>query len=63
GFSGAEIEQVVVAGLYRCQAEEADLDTQHLLQEIASTQPLAVVMGEKIEQLRLWAEGRTVAAN
>lgn len=63
GFSGAEIEQVVVAGLYRCQAEEAELDTQHLLQEIASTQPLAVVMGEKIEQLRLWAEGRTVAAN
>ncbi len=63
GFSGAEIEQVVVAGLYRCQAEDTELDVQHLLHEIASTQPLSVVMAEQMAQLKHWAEGRTVPAN
>ncbi len=63
GFSGAEIEQAVVAGLYRCQAEEMDLDTQHVLEEIASTRPLSVVMAEQLAQLRAWADGRTVSAD
>ncbi|MAR91527.1 MAG: ATPase [Pseudomonadales bacterium] len=63
GFAGAEIEQAVVSGLYRCQAEGRPLDTQHVLEEIAATQPLAVVMGEKLAQLRHWAEGRTVPAD
>ncbi|MAQ24153.1 MAG: hypothetical protein CMK83_08015 [Pseudomonadales bacterium] len=63
GFSGAEIEQAVVSGLYRCQAEAVELDTQHLLQEIASTQPLSIVMAERLAELRTWAAGRTVAAD
>ena len=63
GFSGAEIEQAVVSGLYRCQAEAVELDTQHLLEEVACTQPLSVVMGEKLAALREWAQGRTVAAD
>lgn len=63
GFSGAEIEQAVVSGLYRCQAEGVQLDTQHILEEIACTQPLSVVMAEKLVELRSWAEGRTVAAD
>jgi len=63
GFSGAEIEQAVVAGLYRCQAEGVALDNRHLQEEIASTRPLSVVMAEPLAQLRLWAEGRTVAAD
>ena len=63
GFSGAEIEQAVVAGLYRCAAEQTPLDAQHILQEIAATNPLAVVMAEKIAQLRAWAADRTVAAD
>lgn len=62
-FSGAEIEQVVVAGLYRCAAEKKPLDNEHLLQEIAGTRPLAVVMAEKVAELRVWAAGRTVAAD
>ena len=63
GFSGAEIEQAVVSGLYRCQAEGVVLDTQHVLEEIASTRPLSVVMAEQLTQLRAWAEGRTVSAD
>lgn len=63
GFSGAEIEQAVVAGLYRCAAENIDLDDQHILHEIAVTRPLSVVMAEPLARLRLWAEERTVPAN
>lgn len=63
GFSGAEIEQAVVAGLYRCAAEQTPLDTQHILQEISATSPLSVVMAEKIAQLRAWAADRTVPAD
>jgi len=63
GFSGAEIEQAVVAGLYSALAESKPLDTQILVDELNKTQPLSVVMAEKIQQLRSWAEGRTVLAN
>ena len=63
GFSGAEIEQVVVSGLYTAFSDGEDLTTAHLLKECVSTKPLAVVMGEKINALREWARERTVPAN
>ena len=63
GFSGAEIEQSIVAALYACQAMECDLNTDHILDEISSTSPLSVVMAEKMAQLRAWAAERTVSAN
>lgn len=63
GFTGAEIEQVIVSALYAAQAQENKLDTQHLLEEIERTRPLSVVMAEKIAQLREWAANRTVAAD
>ncbi|MCG6971344.1 MAG: AAA family ATPase [Gammaproteobacteria bacterium] len=63
GFSGAEIEQAVVAALYAAHARSTTMTTQHILEEIKSTQPLSVVMAEKISALQRWAEGRTVAAN
>ena len=63
GFSGAEIEQAIVSALYAAHAQGADLDTSHLLQEIAKTKPLSVVMAERIATLRQWASGRTVSAD
>lgn len=63
GFSGAEIEQAIVAALYACHAMDCSLDTVHILDEIANTSPLSVVMAEKIAQLRAWADRRTVSAN
>jgi SpoVK/Ycf46/Vps4 family AAA+-type ATPase len=63
GFSGAEIEQAVVSALYAAHAQGAELDTAHLLQEIAKTRPLSVVMAERVATLRQWANGRTVAAD
>lgn len=63
GFSGAEIEQAVVASLYSAQAQDKKVDTELMLEEIQHTRPLSVVMAEKIQQLRQWAAGRTVAAD
>jgi len=63
GFTGAGIEQVVVAALYTARAQDAKLDQQHLLEELERTQPLSVVMAEKIQYLRNWARERTVPAD
>lgn len=60
GFSGAEIEQAVVAAVYAASHREPTQAT--LLDELARTSPLSVVMAEKITGLRQWAEGRTVKA-
>ena len=62
GFSGAEIEQAVVSALYSAAAQEQPLDNLHLLQELADTSPLSVVMAENLQQLRAWAADRTVPA-
>ena len=62
GFSGAEIEQVVISALYTAFAEGTDLSDQLLVEEIKSTRPLSVTMGEKISELRAWAADRAVLA-
>ncbi len=63
GFSGAEIEQVVVSALYTAFAASKTLTTEALLTELAATPPTASTMREKIAFLREWAQGRTVPAN
>ena len=60
GFSGAEIEQAVVSALYAAHAKREPLSTGHILDEIARTRPLSVVMAERIDAMRTWASGRTV---
>ncbi len=63
GFSGAEIEQAVASARYLAREKGEGLSTEHLLEEIARTRPLSVVMSEKIHGLRAWAEDRTVPAH
>ncbi len=63
GFSGAEIEQAVVASLYTAHAQHVGAGPKLLAAEIAATRPLAVVMSEKVHALRHWARDRTVAAD
>jgi len=60
GFSGAEIEQVVIAGLYRALHVKRQLDTDLLLQEIGETIPLSVSRREDLERLRETSRGRFV---
>ncbi len=60
GFTGAEIEQAIVSGLYAAFSEDSDFTTEHILAAIEATHPLSVLMRERIEQLRAWARGRCV---
>ena len=63
GFSGAEIEQVVVSALYSAHADSAPVDEARLLAEIRGTRPLSVLMAEQVQSLRHWASTRTVPAD
>ncbi len=63
GFSGAEIEQAVVAGLYRALHLKVALNTAILQEEIRSTVPLSVSRREDIEALRDFARDRFVPAD
>lgn len=60
GFSGAEIEQLVVSALYHTYARDEPIDTGLLLDLIDKTSPLSVLMHEKIQALRQWADQRAV---
>jgi hypothetical protein len=63
GFSGAELEQAVVAALYSAHANGQAVSAAALAQELAATRPLSVVMAERIAALRAWARERTVPAD
>jgi len=63
GFSGAEIEQVVVSGLYTAFYLKQELSTEILLNEISSTLPLSLTMAERISWLRNWVKGKAVSAH
>ncbi|MBS1704692.1 MAG: AAA family ATPase [Armatimonadetes bacterium] len=58
GFSGAEIEQVVVGALYLAFDQKRDLQQEDILQEAKAQVPLSVMMSEEILELRRWASLR-----
>jgi hypothetical protein len=56
GFSGAEIEQVIIAALYDAFDDgERDVSGEDLLRAIAATVPLSRTMREQVTALRNWA--------
>jgi SpoVK/Ycf46/Vps4 family AAA+-type ATPase len=63
GFSGAEIEQGIVSALYAAHATHQPPDSTHLNREYRRTRPLSVLMRERIQTLRVWAQSRTVPAD
>jgi SpoVK/Ycf46/Vps4 family AAA+-type ATPase len=63
GFSGAEIEQAIVSALYAAHARKQPLTTSLIGDEMQQTRPLSVLMAERVEALRTWASGRTVACD
>jgi len=58
GFSGAEIEQVVVDAMYAAFPERREFTTGDILNAIARTVSLSETQREKIAALRNWAKGR-----
>ena len=63
GFSGAEIEAVILSGLYTAFDRKQDLSTAILLEEIKGTEPLSVTRAEDVQAIREWARTRTVPAD
>ena len=63
GFSGSEIEQIIVSALYQAFSDNTGLTQKYLDAEIARTRPLSVIMDQQINALRLWARDRTVQVN
>ena len=62
-FTGAEIEQAVVSAMYSASARTEEVTQKHIADAIQKTQPLSVVMAERIHELRAWAHERAVFAN
>jgi ATP-dependent 26S proteasome regulatory subunit len=63
GFSGAEIEQAVIAGLHMAFAEGKELEERHLVRAVEETIPFATTMGEEIARSREWAKTRARPAS
>lgn len=62
GFSGSEIEQIIISGLYSAFSAKTQLSSKILLDEISFTSPISITMSEKIAFLRDWASDKTVSA-
>lgn len=63
GFSGAEIEQAVIAALYDAFAVHRELTTADIVDAVLRSPPLSVTMAERIANLRAWAADRCVPAD
>ena len=62
-FSGAEVEGVVISGLYKAFAARRELKQADLLEAVEETIPLAKTMAENIQALRNWAAERARPAS
>ena len=58
GFSGAEIEQGLIAAMYEAFAQHRELTQLDVLAAIKATQPLSRTMTEQVTALREWAQQR-----
>ncbi|HEY4059955.1 MAG TPA: AAA family ATPase [Kofleriaceae bacterium] len=63
GFSGAEIEQAIVAALYHAFEHREPLEQKHIEQALTETRPLSTTMQEDISALREWAKTRARPAS
>jgi SpoVK/Ycf46/Vps4 family AAA+-type ATPase len=63
GFSGAEIEEAIVSGLFDSFSRQVQLDTEIIKASLAETVPLSRTMHEELDRLRNWAAGRARPAS
>ncbi|MEW5821551.1 MAG: AAA family ATPase, partial [Cyanobacteriota bacterium] len=63
GYSGAEIEQIVIAAMFDAFDTNSELKLNHLVKSIQATVPLSRTMTEDIEKLRQWAKYRARPAS
>ncbi len=58
GFSGAEIEQALIAAMYDAFAQDREFTQLDIIAAIKSTLPLSRTMSEQVTALREWARQR-----
>ncbi|MEN9206573.1 MAG: AAA family ATPase [Gloeomargarita sp. GMQP_bins_14] len=58
GFSGAEIEQAVVAAMYEAFAQDREFTQLDIIAAVKATLPLSRTMMEQVTALRDWAKQR-----
>ncbi len=63
GFSGAELEQVVIDAMYKAFPEGREPTEVDYIESANNTVPLSATMETKIDSLRKWASGRAISAN
>jgi hypothetical protein len=63
GFSGAEIEAVILSGLYTAFDRKQQLTNEILLEELKTTRPLSITRSEEVDAIREWARSRAVPAD
>jgi SpoVK/Ycf46/Vps4 family AAA+-type ATPase len=61
GFSGAEIEQVIIAALYRAIHEKRPVNTELIIESVKATVPLSISRREDLHALRHLAQERFVS--
>lgn len=62
-FSGAEIEQSIIAAMFAAFSEDREVQTGDIVKALQATVCLATTMKEKIGYLRDWAKTRAVGAD
>ena len=63
GYSGAEIEQAVIASMYDAFLQNRDIGTLDILNSVKVSVPLSVTMKENIDEIREWAKYRARMAS
>ncbi len=63
GFSGAEIEQAIIAAMYEAFAQDREFTQLDIIAAIKATLPLSKTMTEQVAALRDWARQRARPAS
>lgn len=63
GYTGSEIEQIVISGLFRAFSRGTDIDTETLMESARDTAPLSVTMSDSISAMREWGKTRARLAS
>ena len=63
GWSGSEIEQVIISGMYEAFNKNRKLNEDDLFTIFGQSVPLSITMEEQIKKIRSWAHDRAVNAS
>ncbi|MGE5341034.1 MAG: AAA family ATPase [Candidatus Omnitrophota bacterium] len=63
GWSGSEIEQAIISGMYEAFNQDRKLEEDDLFVIFGSSVPLSTTMEEQIKHIRSWAHNRAVRAS